>query len=249
MEEQKKKGNGGLIAALLVIIVLLIAVIVLIVLKPDLFSIKNNSTTNNNGNTSTEVIDNGTTNTEVIDNGKVEKEEIKEIDLSKSLNTTDYTYSSLNDKDEAAKYYTLKLNENKKSATITVTAEGGKVICESIKSTCGDKGYDITVSGFDKKIKSTYVGGIGQSVGSTIFYFLMEDGTVEYVKLLNQKTDSNGTNYYENGTLEKPQVVSGVSGVVKLYGANSNAPQSTGSYTTLAAKKDGSFYDLGKIIK
>ncbi len=189
------------------------------------------------------------TNNEVINNGEDEKEEIKEIDLSKSLNTTDYTYSSLNDKDEAAKYYTLKVNEDKKSATITVTAEGGKVICESIKSTCGDKGYDITVSGFDKKIKSTYVGGIGQSVGSTIFYFLMEDGTVEYVKLLNQKTDSNGTNYYENGTLEKPQVVSGVSDVVKMYGANSNAPQSTGSYTTLADKKDGSFYDLSKIIK
>ena len=239
MEEQKKKENGGLIAGLLVIIVLLIAVIVLIILKPDLFNIKNNSGINNNG----------TANNEVINNGEDEKEEIKEIDLSKSLNTTDYTYSSLNDKDEAAKYYTLKVNEDKKSATITVTAEGGKVICESIKSTCGDQGYDIAVSGFDKKIKFTYVGGIGQSVGSTIFYFLMEDGTVEYVKLLNQKTDSNGTNYYENGTLEKPQVVSGVSDVVKLYGANSNAPQSTGSYTTLAAKKDGSFYDLSKIIK
>lgn len=248
--EPKKKGNGLTVALLTIVIILLVGIVALLVFKPDYFKLSDDDSTTNSGTTVT--TDNGNTTdsgSTTSDNTSTSTDEIKEIDLSKSLNTTDYIYSGLSEKDEGGKYFTLKANDDKKSATITITAEGGKVICEAIKSSCGDQGYDIAVGDFDKKIKSTYIGGLGQSVEGTVFYFLMEDGTVEYVKLLNRKMDSNEIVYYVDATREKPQVVSGVSDIVKLYGANASAPQSAGYYTTLAAKKNGSFYDLSKIIK
>ena len=85
-----------------------------------------------------------------------------------------------------------------------------------------------------------------------MFFFIMEDGTLQYARVFDKRNNADGTTYYgtnindEKLTIED---VTGVEGIVKLYGANTHAPQSTGYYTTLAAKVDGSFYDLSQIIK
>ena len=173
--------------------------------------------------------------------------EIKELDLSKSLNTTGYTYDSLTDKDEDVGF-SLKINEDKKSVTVTIDEKGSKLISNATTSTWSTEPYDEQISGFNKNIKSTFISGIGQSAESTIFFFIMEDGTLQYVKLFERKSNDDGTTYYSKD-MTTIQEVPDVEGIVKLYGSNSFAPQSTGYYTTLAAKADGSFYDLSQIIK
>lgn len=51
-----------------------------------------------------------------------------------------------------------------------------------------------------------------------------------------------------NGNCETRDVVSGVKNSIKLYTVNSNT-EGGGAMTTIDATKDGSFYDLGIIIK
>ncbi len=176
--------------------------------------------------------------------------EVKEIDLSKSLNTKNYTYSSLTDKDQDLGI-TIKINNDKKSVTVSYNTKALNSISSVTHSTSGDN-YSNEIKGFNKNIKSTFISGIGQDVTGTVFFFLTEDNTVQYVKLFNRETDSQGNTYYttywSHGDNTTP-ISTDTNDVVKLYGANVSAPMSSGFYTTLAAKADGSFYDLNEIVK
>lgn len=176
--------------------------------------------------------------------------EVKEIDLSKSLNTKNYTYSSLTDKDQDLGI-TIKINNDKKSVTVSYNTKALNSISSVTHSTSGDN-YSNEIKGFNKNIKSTFISGIGQDVTGTVLFFLTEDNTVQYVKLFNRETDSQGNTYYTtywaHGDNTTP-ISTNTNDVVKLYGANASAPMSSGFYTTLAAKADGSFYDLNEIVK
>ncbi len=180
-----------------------------------------------------------------------ETEEAKDLDLSKALNTSGYNYSEVSGQDQDAGF-SLKINDDKKSVTVTIYEKGSKLISDVIHSTWGTDPIDKQITGFNKKIKSTYIGGLGHDSTGTIFYFIMEDGTVTYAKLFEKALNADGTMYYNTKILENQlsiNTIDNIDGIIKLYGANASAPMSTGAYTTLAAKKDGSFYDLGKIIK
>ncbi len=175
--------------------------------------------------------------------------EVKEIDLSKSLNTKDNTYTDLTDKDVDLGI-TIKINDDKKSVTVSYNTKALNSISSVTHSTSGDS-YSNEIKGFSKNIKSTFISGLGQDITGTVLFFLTEDNTVQYVKLFNKETDSQGNTYYvtywahgDNTTAQSTDT----SDVVKLYGANASAPMSSGYYTTLAAKADGSFYDLSKMI-
>ena len=174
-----------------------------------------------------------------------------EIDPSKSLNTKDYKYSYVTDEDENIGL-TLKINNDKRSVTVTIYEKASKTISNIQHSTWSPDPFDKQITGFNKNIKSTYIGGLGQDVTGTILYFIMEDSTVQYAKLFERKTNPDGTGYYNTALYDEKltiKEVPDINGIVKLYGANASAPQSTGYYTTLAAKADGSFYDLSQIIK
>lgn len=176
--------------------------------------------------------------------------EVKEIDLSKSLNTKNYTYSSLTDKDQDLGI-TIKINNDKKGVTVSYNTKALNSISSVTHSTSGDN-YSNEIKGFNKNIKSTFISGIGQDITGTVLFFLTEDNTVQYVKLFNRETDSQGNTYYttywSHGDNTTP-ISTDTNDVVKLYGANASAPMSSGFYTTLAAKADGSFYDLNEIVK
>lgn len=77
----------------------------------------------------------------------------------------------------------------------------------------------------------------------------MSDGTVEYKPLFNLQGQMNYTS--SDGTskdhFETKGMVSGVSGVINLYNVSANTTD-FGWCTTIGAKADGSFYDLGDII-
>lgn len=88
-------------------------------------------------------------------------------------------------------------------------------------------------------------------MGITLFY-LMEDGTVEYTPMFTKKRDSQNNSYYDstsiNGNYETKRAITGVRDAIKLYTVNSYVESGGVSMTTIAATKDGSFYDLGILI-
>lgn len=107
--------------------------------------------------------------------------------------------------------------------------------------TFGDNVQVITVDGFKGKIHSAYISGFGQSSGMETAFFIMSDGTVEYVPI-QKLYDACG--YLDNSTVNSYGNISNVSGVAKIVQADAHAPQSTGAATSLGIKADGSFYDF-----
>ena len=192
--------------------------------------------------------------TKEVKETKDDTEEIKDIDLTKSLNTTGYNYSNLTDKDQDLGI-TININDDKRSVKVSYDTKALSSISSVTQSTFAkDQGYSNEIKGFNNNIKSTFISGMGQDITGTVLFFITEDKSLQFVKLFNQETDSKGntyhTTYWAYGDDKvKIQNVDDVDGIVKLYGANASAPQSTGYYTTLAAKADGSFYDLSQIIK
>lgn len=89
---------------------------------------------------------------------------------------------------------------------------------------------------FSKKVASVTVGGAGQGVGSETFFFLMEDGTVEYMPAHEAILNDD---YRSHGALK------GVSDVVQIVMAHVHYHNYVGGHaTTIAITSDGSFYDL-----
>ena len=174
---------------------------------------------------------------------------IKKLDLSKSLNTTGVKYSNPSTK-EGDFGISMSINDDKKYVTMGINWPKFGPLSGSSAYSENTEYYQI--NGFSKKIKSTFIGSLGQdSVGITLF-FIMEDGTVEYMPMFINKGDHYEMNYQYNSegkvdSFKVSGILSNVEDVYKLY--NVNASKGVGSWgTTIGVKKDGSFYDLGAII-
>lgn len=98
----------------------------------------------------------------------------------------------------------------------------------------------VKAEGIDaRKVTDVMVGGFGQAVGEETIFFIMDDGSVEYIPVYQAaKTNS----FKSRGAIE------GVEGIVKLrqVGMSSNC---IGFGTVLAQKANGEFYDLYSILK
>lgn len=99
----------------------------------------------------------------------------------------------------------------------------------------------ISVKKFIGQVQSAFLGSFGQSFGRETAFFVMLDGSVEYVPI-QKLYDICG--YRNNATVNSFGEVPGVFEVLKVVRAKGNAPQSVGSVTTLGIKADGSFYDF-----
>ena len=241
----KEKKNKGLIIFTIILLLACIGMGTFIFINKDKLITKKTSKTTENSNKKTSAKNKTEQET------KVEKEEVKDLDLSKPLNTSGYTYSDVSDKDQDVGF-SLKINDDKQSVTVSIYEKGSKLISDVKHSTWTTDTITRQITGFNKKIQSSYIGGLGQDSVGTIFYFIMEDGTVTYAKLFEKALNADGTMYYDTKILDNQlsvNTVDNIDSIIKLYGANASAPMSSGAYTTLAAKKDGSFYDLGQIIK
>lgn len=92
---------------------------------------------------------------------------------------------------------------------------------------------------FSQGVIDVFTGGFGQSVGGEVVFFLLEDGTVEFMPLhdalLNDRYESYGK-------------VEGVENVVRLTTVGVNYQNYIGGHvTTIAIRADGSFYDLADV--
>lgn len=244
--ETKPKKTGTLIAIIILLIIIIVGMSIYIMYdKGILFS--DTEVQNKNSNSEKDIL-------EKEENKKLE--EIRPLDLSKCLNTTN-TYSNYTDI-EGNVGLSTKINPDKKSITLSIDwSIFGPLTATEIYSPNVEE-YQIT--GFTKEINQAFVGQLGQdAMGITLFY-LMEDKTVEYMPMFTLKTDSQnnsryemnytyekaadgkitGTNFTTNGTLTEAKEV------IKFY--TITASNEFGWITTIGATKDGSFYDLGAMI-
>ena len=179
-------------------------------------------------------------------------EVINELNLSNPLNNiNNYAYTNAVEMSSSNNYFSLKINDDKKSSTLTINWVN---VCTQFNAKTCTGIDDFSIIGFDKKIKSVYIGTIGQgNIKETILFYLMNDGTLNYTKMFINKINENGETYDDinvfvdsttGGHVDITGTISNASDVIKLYQANTS---STG-VTVLGAKADGSFYDLGNII-
>lgn len=242
-----KKGNG-----LIVFIVFLLLIIIglscyICYDKGIIFSKKTTNEQTNNTNNQEENTNNQQTTTE----------DVLELDLTKSLNTTGKTYHNASDK--TSDYgLSMKINNDK---TVTLTIDW-KVFGKYSTTSSSGEVKDYIINGFTKNIKSTFIGELGQDYHNMTFFYLMEDGTVEYTRLFKKAENNNtdGSIYYVlnntiinegkyAGEFKTSGALNDVSNVIKLYNSTvSGGPNTSGYSTTIGATKDGSFYDLGSII-
>ena len=121
---------------------------------------------------------------------------MKELNLSKCLNTKNITYSNASDI-EGNYGISLKINSDNKSITITEDLDKLMPLLPPYASSTWVpntlKSYQI--KGFSKNIKETFIGELGQDITGLTLFFLMDDGTVEYTPYMIKKTNSDGSFY------------------------------------------------------
>ena len=174
-------------------------------------------------------------------NAKNEKEVVKDTPSKSGNDTKEESVSTSHESSNNNTESTLTNSiENVDISTLTV--DSSKVInSEAQGGTFGDNVQRITVQGFKGNIHSAFISGFGQSSGFETTFFIMTDGTVEYVPI-QKLYDTCG--YLNDATINSYGVIANVSGVAKIITANGNAPYSTGAATTLGIKADGTFYDF-----
>lgn len=208
----------------------------------------------------------GVTNNEDINIGDDDNESnniTKELDLSKSLNTNGISYENHSDI-EGNHGFSLVINSDKTSATLKADMDKFMPIIGSIVGYSTWEPNSIVnypIKGFSKKIVSTFIGELGQDATGITLFFIMDDGTVEFTPLFIKKVDGQNNSYYDlnlkidyssddkiiDSYFYSSGMISDVKNVVKLY--NVDASNGFDWRTTIGAKNDGSFYDLGSIIQ
>ena len=242
IEEWKdvKKGQKSSTVVIIILLILLVAAVAVGFLYGDkLYALVHKTEESN------EKVEKTTTSQEETTKEQQQEEvteEIKPLDLSKCLNC-DWIIS--NPKEEkSSTNFTINNDNNKVTISINWETFGQESGLSAYPKDV--KYYD--VKGINGNVIDVIEGGSGQSISSTTFYYLLEDGTVEYTKLFNKNTDSQGHTFYTLNMSEDNFTSQGkvpnVSKIVKLYNVSARGEYTTGHSTTIGALADGSFYDL-----
>ena len=240
VNKSNKMGIGILIGVLITIIIVLSS---FIVYKE---FIEKDKVENNSTDTKNNTIENqNRTENQEQKLPTTQSSEISKIDLNKCLNNKNEKYSNPIETTSGNTGLSISINPDQKNAKLFID---WSIFSKLTGEVSGGRIEEYSIVGFSKKILSAFIGERGQDIHGTTLIFLMEDNTLEYLPLFIEKKDSKGNTWFEinfnENNFKSSGTVNGVSEVVKLY----NADISDGR-TILAAKKDGSFYDLNKIIK
>lgn len=215
-----------------------------------------NANSNRNNSNSTITNNNAANNQQSTETTSTEKEDtIKPLDLAKSLNTSGINYSNPTENQENVGV----LIETNGTSTAKFIIKDHDRYCDAFHLFCakgeGESSIDVN---FDKTVKSGFVGGVGQDATGTTVFYLMEDGTVQYYRMMVKRTDSQGNQYYEMNSVKHSAEeanknhtegqLGNANGVVKIYSVDASNGMS-GYRTVIGATKDGSFYDLGYMIE
>ncbi len=238
---KEKKSKGPVIIIIILVLVIIGLSTYILSDKGIIFTNKEEKTESNKKDTTTKT----DKNTNSDDNTTKEEDTIKPLDLSKCLNNSTNTYSNQSEA-PANKYgLSMSVNQDKMSVTLNIDWATFGPISGATSYVGTVQTYQVT--GFTSKVKSAYIGDVGQDATGITLFFLMEDSTVSYMPMFIWKKDTQGNGYSQMNYTNDNFVIKGVlptaKDVINLYIAN--AP---GYITTIAATKDGSFYDLGELF-
>ncbi len=165
------------------------------------------------------------------------KEIDKIPDTSKCLNDNETNFSNLNDTN-----YIDGLSVSYNNDDVYLNIDNSKTTNNTIFFKSG--AYKVNNIS-EKEIKKVFIGGIGQDMSGTIITFLTNDGNIKYFRLFMNLNSYNTL----DGTFNAISV-DNLKNINNLYSANAytKGEGATGYTTILASLKDGSFYNLSKVI-
>jgi len=192
-----------------------------------------------------------------IGTDKEEKEEKTEKESTETKETEELKTGECQNCKEGNKYIftensniglTVEISSDMNSATIRANnTELGSAYGLNLSS-LGDNQYitEVKVDGFNKKIMQVHIGGFGQAVGAENILYVLEDGTIEYTPVFSELKE-NWSKENLNKLFKTHKAIDKIDNVSYVTGATVTSG-TTGHYTTVAVRKDGSFYDLGEMI-
>ncbi len=110
---------------------------------------------------------------------------VKELDLSRSLNTNGITYSTPNLASSSNNNIGISMSVGADSKSVALNIDWNKFGEFSGASAWASTVESYQITGFNKKIKDAFIGELGHDVAGTTLFYLMSDGTVEYTPLFN----------------------------------------------------------------
>ena len=239
-----ERKNNGLVAVLITIIIVLVAFVVLYMTGIISFN-KTNTKQESNSSENNVPVDNNQQNPDNennnVPNNETNSNQVVSFDPNKCINTDLDSYKVSESKnyllDEGKNEKIVQFDKSNDSKKVVVSVNWNNAInyfgLNNISST-ENSNYEMT---FNKNVKDIVVGWLGQSQFGATAIFLMEDGTLEKLKIydaLQNRTFNTST-------------ISGVSDISKLLDANVPSQPVGGYATILAQKADGSFYDLARL--
>ena len=126
------------------------------------------------------------------------------------------------------------------SGKVYVTIDGDNETLQSISENSNLKSVeDEEITGLSSEPSEIYYGLFGQDITDEVVLFLMEDGTVEYIKVADMlKTQT----YRSEGQIEE------LSDVKKFDYLAVSDVEGGGYETTIAIDKNGYYYDLNELL-
>ena len=111
---------------------------------------------------------------------------------------------------------------------------------ETLVSNQKDNTYKATITGFKSKVIGYFEGGLGHEITGKIHLFILEDGTIEYIKEYTMFKDNS---FVSEGKLEN------VKDIVRIEQGFSSYPQGGGARDIFLIRNDGKFYSLNEILE
>lgn len=179
------------------------------------------------------LVENESTKKEEISEGKIDSKKFK-VASKKGV-----VYSKDTPKEYATLGVSVKIDDGKAYVTVdakneTLKAFSDKVNLNKVKSVTNK---ELTV--FSAKPVEVFRGQFMHEVINEVFFFLMDDGTVEYIKTVDLL---NNSSYKSQGK------ITGLSNVEKFDILSVNMVDGGGYETTVAIDKDGYYYDLNEML-
>lgn len=186
---------------------------------------------------------------------KAEKEDSSEkitLDISKCANCDkDWKFTSVS----LASGEINDLSVKVENGQAKVTVDWDKYCKTNTDPNCqsGSKTYDVV--GLKDKVKYASIGSNGQDATGTAFYFVLENGTVEYTKLYSSHNaiDESGNEYTDwkinisNNHFASQGAIKGIKDIVKIYTVGITSGY-IGFVATIGETSNGTLYNLNGIL-
>ena len=233
----KRTVKGKALSAWVIVMILIFMLFTFgigIFLGKEVFWSNNNNKNSNKNNDQENVVNNGnkendvpTTKDENVHTSFTEKNGENEITYSQAVYDSNFGLS-------------LYLLSDQKSVRINIESYAIKNI------------YQLNIDdfskviNFDKKVLQILFGGFGQAVGAEYIFFLMEDGTIEYIPFYGELNKWSSLSNDEK--MNSHGAINGVTDVIGLYRLSIDN-EFSGYFSVGATRKDGSFYNLFEFFK